>query len=172
MFTDVNIFSAGSLSFQLNVMDFQPGGHTLIITVTDARGLSDSVSILFTTPPRLMITCSVTNNFLTCDSTNRITSQSCSFDGRPHFVCFSSFSISEIGLDPGPHSVTISVNDEFGQSTDVQVDFSVAGGVRIVCQELVNGVDCQSTGENGTVIFTCSYDGKPAEECKCHLILF
>ena len=151
-------------------MDFKPGGHSLIVIVTDARGLSDSVSILFTTPPRLMVTCSVINNFLTCDSTNRITSQSCSFDGRPYFACFSSFSIAEIGLDPGPHSVNVSVSDEFGQYTDVQVDFNVAGGVRIVCQELVDGVDCQSAGDNRTVIFTCSYDGKPAEECEFSFI--
>lgn len=163
----LSIFSTGPLSFDVNVVDFEPGDHTLALTVTDARGQTDTEIITFTTPPRLVVTCSVADRILTCDSKSEITAQFCSFDGQSALDCSSSFNISELELGPGPHSVTVSSSDVFGQSTANLVDFRIEGGVSIMCQELVNGVDCQATGETGTVTFTCIYDDGPAEDCKC-----
>ena len=146
-------------------MDFEPGDHILILTVTDVHGQTDTETITFTTPPRLVVTCSVVDNILTCDSTNGITAQFCSFDGQLSLECSSSLNISELELGPGPHSINVSITDVFEQSAEVLVDFTIDGGVSIMCRELVNGVDCQATGETGAVTFTCTYDDGPAENC-------
>ena len=152
--------------------DFAPGNHTLILTITDALGLSDSATIFFTTPPHLVITCNVISNLLVCCSTNKIISQSCSFDGQASFVCSSSFSIAEIGLDAGPHNVSVSVSDEFGQSTDVEVDFMISEGLNLQCETQRNlflvEINCQTIGETGSVSITCSYDGALPENCEEH----
>ena len=112
-------------------MDFEPGVHILILTVTDAHGQTDTETITFTTPPRLVVTCSVVDNILTCDSTNGIHAQFCSFDGQLSLECSSSFNISELELGPGPHSINVSITDVFEQSAEVLVDFTIEGRVSI-----------------------------------------
>ena len=163
---------AGSLSFVIMTVDFVPGNHTLILTITGALGLTDSATIFFTTPPRLVVSCNVISNHLICHSTNKIVSQTCSFDGQTSFTCSSSFSIAEIGLDAGPHNVSVSISDEFGQSTDVEVDFIITEGLNLQCETQRNlfllEINCQSIGETGSVSITCSYDGAPPENCEEH----
>ena len=115
---------SGSLSFQVNLLDFAPGNHTLLIVATDAGGTTDIEATSFTTPPRISVVCRVTDTALTCNANNNIAAQSCSFDGQSFLNCTSPFDISRVGLAVGEHNVTVSITDIYGQTTVESIVFS------------------------------------------------
>lgn len=119
-----NLLCVGSLSFLLRYLDFEPGDHTLILTVTATDGQSDTVTVTFTTPPRLTVICDIVDSILSCDSTTQISSQTCSFNGMPQMSCVSPYDIRSLNLSPDDHSVTVFIADVFGQTTQFSFDFS------------------------------------------------
>ena len=116
--------NAGAPSFLLNFLDFEPGDHSLLLVVTALDGQTDSISLSFTTPPRLSVTCSVVNSVLICQSTTDISSQRCRFDSMPEIDCPSPFDLRPLNLDQDEHSVSVSVVDEFGQTGTFNFEFS------------------------------------------------
>ena len=114
----------GSLPFLLNYLDFEPGDHTLFLVVTATDGQTDSVTVSFTTPLRLVVTCSIASNFLTCDSSTEVSTQTCSFDGMPQIECASPYDIRPLDLDRNEHSVTVFITDIYGQSDEFSFDFT------------------------------------------------
>lgn len=64
----------------------------------------------------------------------------------------------------------MSIEDVFGKSLTVQVDFTLENDLSITCQELedvfITEIECTSTGGIGEVTASCSYDGEPAQNCK------
>ena len=94
--------------------------------MTDTDGQTDTETITFTTPPRLVVACSVADEMLTCDSSNEIMTQICSFDGQSPVECSSPFDISTLGLTVGDHRVTVFITDVYTQTTQYALDFTYA----------------------------------------------
>ena len=92
--------------------------------MTALDGKTDNITITFTTPLCLSVTCSVVNNFLTCDSTTEIASQSCSFNNMPQINCISPYDIRPLNLLEDDHSVLVFITDVFGQTKEFSLDFS------------------------------------------------
>ena len=122
----------GPLQFLINFLDFEPGDHTLFLVVTASDGQSNNITISFTTPLRLSITCNVVGNFLTCDSTTEIESHSCSFNSMPQVDCTSPFDIRTLSLALSEHSVTVFITDIFGQSEDFSFEFTTIPSTSII----------------------------------------
>ena len=96
--------------------------------MTDTDGQTDTETITFTTPPRLVVTCSVADEMLTCDSSNEIMTQICSFDGQSPVECSSPFDISTLGLTVGDHRVTVFITDVYTQTTQYAFIFTYVSG--------------------------------------------
>ena len=92
--------------------------------MTALDGKTDNITITFTTPLRLSVTCSVVNNILTCDSTTEIESQSCRFNDMSEINCMSPYDIRPLNLPEDEHTVLVFITDVFGQSKEFQLDFS------------------------------------------------
>lgn len=92
--------------------------------MTALDGKTDNITITFTTPLRLSVTCSVVNNLLTCDFTTEIASQSCSFNNMPQINCISPYDIRPLNLLEDDHSVLVFITDVFGQTKEFSLDFS------------------------------------------------
>ena len=73
-----------------------------------------------------------------CSSTNRLVSVMCSFDGGPAESC--SFPlVVEIGrFGTDDHTVLVTVIDEFGQSLDVMLSFTLIPSKQISSVQVVN----------------------------------
>ena len=125
-------FHLGPLQFLINFLDFEPGDHTLLLAVTASDGQANNITITFTTPLRLSVTCNVVGNFLTCDSTTEIESQSCSFNSMPQVDCTSPFDIRTLNLALSEHSVTVFITDVFGQSEDFSFEFTTIPSTSII----------------------------------------
>ena len=114
----------GSVPFTIRYLDFEPGDHTLFLAVTALDGQMDNVTITFTTPLRLSVTCSVVNRVLTCESTTEIASQRCRFNNIAQIDCPSPFNLRALNLEQSEHTVTVSATDIFGQSQEFSLDFT------------------------------------------------
>ena len=163
--------------FSIEILDFSPGPHSVLVTVRDMdiRIAADTVS--FTTPPRPRVECGVTDNILTCDSSNPIATQLCRFDGGPPIMCMSPFNVLDLGLSLGSHTVDLNVTDVFDRTVPVPVTFSVVSDLMLECSEVeegisFRGIDCSTTGGIGTVSYSCSFDGSPAEDCESFGVVY
>ena len=158
--------------FSIDIFDYVPGGHSVLVRVIDQINRFAADSISFTTPPLPSITCDVNNNILTCNSNNPIATQVCEFDGDPPTPCTSPLNVLELGLPLGLHSVKITITDVFLRSLNVPVVFSVKSNLQLTCSEvedervLIGGVDCRSDGGIGEVSYSCSYDAGQTENCE------
>ena len=92
--------------------------------MTASDGQADDITITFTTPLRLSVTCNVVGNLLSCESTTEIESQTCSFNGMSQVDCTSPFDIRTLNLALSDHSVTVFITDVFGQTENFAFQFT------------------------------------------------
>jgi hypothetical protein len=163
---DVQIFE-----FTINILNYLPGQHSVLVMVTDRDSQVAADTVAFTTPPLPSVMCSVDDNILTCNSNNQISTLLCQFDGGLSMPCSSPLNVLDLGLGIGPHSLVVMITDVFERTRTVEVEFSVESDLMLVCSEVedereyVTGIDCSSTGGIGGVSYSCSLDGESAEDC-------
>ena len=71
------------------------------------------------------------NSVLNCDTTNEVSSQTCSFNGLPEISCLSPFNIRPLNLEQGDHTLSVSATDVFGQTDTFAFDFSTVPSAAI-----------------------------------------
>ena len=130
--------------------------------MTALDGQRDNETVLFTTPLRLSVTCSVVNNLLTCDSTTQVASQMCSFNGMPQINCASPFDIRPLNLDQSDHTVTVFITDVFGQTKEFSLDFSTipSESITLTFDETVSVVE----GTNSAIPFLFTIIGQAVDD--------
>ena len=107
----------------LDLFQFTPFEHTLTIVATDSAGQPSSYLYTFSGVPYLDLTCSVQENVLSCNVSNNVTMQSCSFDGQPPVSCSLPLDFIALGFSLGDHNVTVFVTDSFTQTNESFIDF-------------------------------------------------
>ena len=121
-------FDSGVFPIVLDLFEFTAEEHTLTITATDSAGQPSSYVYTFSGIPSLTLTCSVEENILTCNSSNDVATQSCTFDGQQAVDCSFPLEIIATGLRLGDHNVTVSTTDVFTQPAEVFLSFTFALG--------------------------------------------
>lgn len=166
------LFLTGLLQFSVDILDFDPGRHTVLVTVIDAGNRVAADTVTFTTPPLLNVNCSIdNNNILACNSNNPIATKICQFDGRSSMPCPSPFNIMDLGLPLGPHSLKVTITDVFERTLNVSLEFTVESDLMLICHEVIEspferGIGCRTTGGIGVVSYACFYDGDSATDCE------
>ena len=151
-----------------NLLDYEPGDHTLIITaLDDATGLSETARIPFVSPARLDFTCQETlTNTFDCETlSNEIESISCSLAGYDQ--CDIPLSLSS--LRAGEYTVTVSATDSTKQTVYHLFQLHVPLFLSCTISDSSNGpllryVSCEGNTDN----IACLYDGQylPSLPCK------
>ena len=164
--------------FTIDILDYSPGEHSVLVMVVDIDSRVAADSIPFTTPPQPRVTCGVERNILTCDSNNPIAILVCRFDNGPPTPCSTTpLDLVELGLPLGPHSLDITITDIYDRSLTIPVGFSIVSDLELICSEVVDervyitGLDCSASQGIGDVSYACSYDGSPPEDCEQTLVL-
>ena len=120
---------------ELDLFSFSPEEHPLIVTARDAAGQPSLYEYTFFGIPDLDLACIYddNSNTLLCEGNNDIGSSACVFDGQQEAVeCSLPLEIRLTGLRLGPHNVTVTATDRFGQTESVFLAFDFALGPIVV----------------------------------------
>ena len=126
-------------SLTLNAVDLTPGPATLSVIVTNEAGQTTSQGLNFEVaalPPQVTIIGLEAGETLEEDrqvsvetvSQTAMSSVSFQLDGQPLEADASTTTLNVLEIEPGTHILSITVDNEGGQSTHVGVDFAVSEG--------------------------------------------
>ena len=159
--------------FNINILDYSPGDHSVLVMVVDKDTRVAGASISYTTPPLPRVTCGVIDNIFTCDSINPIESLICQFDDEPSMPCSSPLNLLlDLQLSLGPHTLDVTITDIYDRVLMIPLTFSVASDLDLMCFEVdderdyIHGIDCTIGGSLKPITQMCYYDDGPPEDCE------
>ncbi len=133
-----SIADSDSLGFEVNALDFEPGTASIDITAVDTNGETTIETLSFgvaALPPTVDITGLTADDVITGDVTvtvagsgqTEITLIDIAYDGgTAETIIGNSFTIPADSLGDGEHDVNVIVTNAGGQSTSVEIPFTVS----------------------------------------------